>query len=93
MARGVKFSGANGSLGAPTGDEDRVCSLPVFRNGTCVVSCWEFSEEEIQEIIKTKCIYLSLLSGITMSPAIVLASKKEMSVFLLDYGKTFKEIE
>jgi len=54
MARGVKFSDMNGELGAPKDDEDRVNSLPVFRNGSCVVSCWEFSNEEIQEIIKTK---------------------------------------
>jgi len=90
MARGVKFSDMNGELGAPKDDEDRVNSLPVFRNGSCVVSCWEFSNEEIQEIIKTKRVYLSLLSGLTMSPAIILALREEMKVFLLDYGKTFK---
>jgi len=91
MAYGVEFDGANGRLGAPQGDEDRVYPLPVFRNGAVVVSCWELTEAEVEEIVKTKRIYLSLLSGPTMCPAVLKVNRDELRVFILDYGGGFKK--
>lgn len=72
MGNPVNFKGANGDLLAPNGVDDVSCSsLPVFRNGINCVSCWEFSEAEITEIIKTKRIYISLWSGKTQPPIYV----------------------
>lgn len=72
MARPVEFNGMNFELGKPKGMDDLQCSpLPVFRNGINCVSCWEFTEQEIDKIIKTKRIFVSLWSGQTQPPVYI----------------------
>jgi hypothetical protein len=73
MGRGTKWHGANFELGRPKGWDEQQCnSLHVFRNGRDVVSCWELSDEEIAEIVKTRRVFL-LISGMgwTMPPAYI----------------------
>lgn len=68
MAHGVNFVGANCIYHAPEGKEDAVSSISAFRNGICVVTCWELTEEEIAEIVRTKRVYCLVMSGKVMFP-------------------------
>jgi len=65
----IEFDEQNGNLGKPVNMSDKECgSLPCFRDGLNVVSKWELTEEELKEIKKTKCIYVSVLSGKSSPP-------------------------
>ena len=86
MAAAVDFRGSNFTFMPPKGEEHRVGTLPVFRNGTCIVSCWELSEEEIAEIVKTKKVFLSSWSGLSMFPAFV-GSESVVRSVVVDFGK------
>lgn len=62
----IKNENTNDVLLPPEGSED-IIPLPiariVFSDGTqAVESCWELTEDEIQEIIKTKRIYFLSIS-------------------------------
>ena len=73
MSQGIKWPGANFELGRPHGWDEHQCnSLHVFRNGRDVVSCWELSDDEIAEIVRTRRVFL-LVSGMgwTMPPVYV----------------------
>ncbi len=61
----VKFSGYTGVLQAPESMPD-VMPLPFFRGEDTegvpvVISCWELTESELQEVIKTKRVWLSVV--------------------------------
>ena len=44
-----------------------------------VVSCWELSEEEIAEIVKTKKVYLSVLTfGQPVQPCLLTTKKEDV---------------
>ncbi len=63
MANGVDFPGSNRSYGPPEGvTEDQCKTLHIFTNGACLVSCWEFTDEEIAEIVRTRRAFLSVWS-------------------------------
>lgn len=55
------FPGANIILTAPDGMEEQVADLPVFRNGQFSVSAWELSDEELEEIIRTRRVHVAIL--------------------------------
>lgn len=59
MAQAIDFPGSNFVFGPPPGEGDRCSSLHVFRNGACIVSCWKLTQEEIDEIVKSGCVWLS----------------------------------
>lgn len=71
------FEGCNFVFTKPEGWRDEDCGdLPVYRGraltedgGTypCIISCWKFSKEDLEEIQKTGCIYLSV-TGTRMVP-------------------------
>ena len=84
MGHGVDFKGSNTELKAPAGAEN-VDSLHVFRNGTCCVSCWELSDEEIAEIVRTRRIFLSIFAGNTQPPCFV-GGEEETRGLIADYG-------
>ncbi len=88
MAYAVEFPGANRVLGAPPGAEN-VSSMHTFTNGNCSVSCWELDDAELAEVIRTRRIFLSVLSGVTQ-PAVFLAPESVMRGFLVDYGGTWR---
>jgi len=81
MATAVDFPESNDVLKAAPGTEDAVNDLRIFRQGLsftpngqrldlCVVSCWELSDEELAEVIRTKRIYFQAL-GRTHPPIMV----------------------
>lgn len=86
MGYPVKFNGANSELKAPKGVDEISCSdLPVFKNGINCVSCWEFSEEELKEIIETKRIYVSIWFGKTQPP-MFLGTEENVRAIIADNG-------
>lgn len=90
MAQACFFEGANGKRTAPAESEETVSDLHVFANGMCCISCWELSEEELAEILRTKRIYLSVFSGITQPPVFVGGEGETRSV-VQDYGGVWKK--
>lgn len=86
MAIGVSFDESNMALSPPEGvSEDEVYSLSVLKTiilsnnepQPVVISCWKVSQEELDEIIRTKRIWL-LVMGKTMPPVCVEGIKPEM---------------
>lgn len=59
----VEFRGANCVLHGKNCD-----SLPCFRDGRCVVSCWQLSDDELKAIQLTGQIYISVYSGQSSPP-------------------------
>ncbi|MCK5607126.1 hypothetical protein KAR91_34905 [Candidatus Pacearchaeota archaeon] len=65
----IEFDEQSAVLGKPASMTDKECSsLPCFRDGVNVISKWELTEEELEEIKKTKCIYVNVLSGKSSPP-------------------------
>ena len=83
MAYPVHFKGANLVLQAPEGRDD-VSDLHVMRNRGMVVSCWELSDAELEEIRLTARIFLSVM-GHTMAPAFI-GTGEVMRDFTAEYG-------
>ena len=84
MSIPVAFPGSNAVLGPPPGSEN-IEPLPIFRNGTCCVSAWELTEEELAEIVKTKRVFLSVFFGNTQPPVYV-GSESSVREMCADYG-------
>lgn len=67
------FEGSNFTFTKPKDMTDEQCmDLPVFKGQTTdgfpvIISCWKFSKEDLEEIQKTGCIYLSI-TGYGMPP-------------------------
>lgn len=87
MAEAVDFAGSNFTFKAPADRED-IGDLHTFRqpNGPCNVSCWKLSAEELEEINRTGCVYLSILSGRIFFPAFV-GSESTVRSVVVDYGQ------
>lgn len=83
MAYAVNFVGSNVTLLAPPGRDD-VEDLHVMRNRGMVVSCWQLEPEEVDEVLRTGRIFLSVM-GATMAPAFI-GSGEVMRNFTADYG-------
>lgn len=84
MAQGVPFEGANTVFHAPEG-EDRVLPLHIFHNGSAMTSCWELTEEEIDEINNTGRIFVSVFGRAL--PPIFVGGELETRALLVDFGK------
>lgn len=71
--RGVSFPQQNNILGKPENMTDDECyGLPVHhyvtdRGFPAIISCWELTDEDIEQIIKTRRIWANTL-GKTLSP-------------------------
>jgi hypothetical protein len=69
----VDFAESNGVLGKPDCMTDEQCSdLPIHRfldqeNFPQIISCWQFSKEDLEEIRRTGKIWVQTV-GITLSP-------------------------
>lgn len=79
----IKYEYCNDILKAPIGKEDKVTDLPItrvqFEDGvTGVESCWQLSDEELEEIKLTKRIYFIAIAE--THPPILLTSKSCVSV-------------
>ncbi len=88
MAQPVHFHGANMVLGPPQGSEN-VCDLFTYTNGRCSVSCWEFSPEELAEIMRTGRVFVSILSGSTQPPVFI-GSEENVRDLVVDYGGVWR---
>lgn len=86
MGHGVDFPGTNRKLGPPKGmDETSVYTLPVYSNGACCVSKWALSPEELEEVQRTGCVYVSVFSGKSMPPIFV-GGEEQVRQLIADYG-------
>lgn len=90
MAQGVDFPGTNKFYGAPPGKEDAVVGIPVFTNGVCVITCWEFTDEELAEILRTRRVYMSMMSGPHLFPHYI-GLENQVRELNADYGIWKKE--
>jgi hypothetical protein len=61
-----KFPEANDILGA--GNQEGVGDLAIYRAPGVFISKWEFSDDEIEEIIKTRCAYIGVKGVPTYFP-------------------------
>lgn len=84
MSKPVAFPGHNFILGPPPGAEN-VSPLPIFRNGTCCVSAWELTDDEIAEIVASRRVFLSVFFGNTQ-PAVYVGSETTVREVVADYG-------
>lgn len=90
MAEGVEFAGANRRYAPPEGvSEDQCKTLHVFTNGACLVSCWQLSDDEIAEVIRSRRVFLSVWSGGTLFPVFV-GSESVTRGVVADYGGVWK---
>lgn len=90
MGRPVEFIGQQRIFGPPPGKEEEIGSLPVFGNGVSVVSCWELSEKELEDIKAAGGrLYLSVMSGHHVLPCFV-GSERETAAVVADTGKVWR---
>jgi hypothetical protein len=81
MAKPVGFDQANTVLGPPPGRADEIDPLFIYRyNGQCV-SCWRLSPEELEEVKRTGCIFVNVLSGETQPPILIWAGPLAAGLF------------
>lgn len=71
MSQAVKFDGTNRYFGPPPNDYQEIYGVHAFVNKQSVITKWEFTEAEIAEIIKTKCVFVSMMSAPIMFPHFV----------------------
>ncbi|RKD61539.1 hypothetical protein [Rhizobium sp. WW_1] len=88
MATPVHFHGANMLLGPPKGSEN-VGELHTYTNGRCSVSCWEFSPEELAEIVRTGRVFVSIFSGQSQPPVHV-GSEDGVRDVVVDFGGVWR---
>lgn len=91
MGQPANWHGANKTLGPPRGkDETQVGSLPVFTNGVQCVSCWELSDEELAEVVRSKRVFLVVMYGQSQPPVYV-GTEETARTVCADYGLWRKE--
>lgn len=88
MGKGIEFVGANQDFKAPKGmTEEQVYTLPTKigvdeeLDNIAVVSCWEFSDEEMAIFLSTKRMYLKVLGGqpaVCLSPSYTLVESVKL---------------
>lgn len=91
MGQPINFDGANRHYRPPPGREADVGTLSVFSNGACLVSCWELTDAEIEEVIRTRRVFLSSMSGEVLFPLFV-GSESVVRSVVVDYGKVWPKV-
>lgn len=91
MAHPVSFHGVNKAFGPPPGRDD-VGTLEVFMNGACIVSAWELTDAEIEEVVRTRRVFLSSMSGSVLYPVFV-GSESVVRGVVVDYGAVWPRQE
>lgn len=89
MATPVKFPSANTKLLPPKGEEETIQEMHVYRFGNVCVSKWKLDPQEIEEVNRTGCIFLSIFS--TMIPAVYLGSEDNVRSVCVDYAPLWKK--
>jgi len=91
MGHGIDWPGKNRSLLPPPGVSESQChTLHVFNNGTCSVSCWELTDEEWEEVLRTRRIYASVWYG-SSQPPMLIGSESVVREVVADYGAVWKK--
>ncbi|MCT4086663.1 hypothetical protein HZP82_04635 [Elizabethkingia anophelis] len=56
--------------------------LPVYRSEDAqAISCWELTDEEIEKIKETKCLYLSMMTFVQpLQPVYLAVDKEELGI-------------
>jgi hypothetical protein len=90
MATPVDFKGTNIAMLAPDGRED-IADVKAFTNGRCFVTKWKLTADELAEISRTGCVFVSLF-GNGMQPLFV-GGAEEVRGVIVDYGPTFPSQE
>lgn len=79
MGQPMWFEEANITLGPPGGMEADVVPLPVHRTvDGQLVSCWQVTADELEEIVRTKKVWISVWGGATQPPVFVTGHKQEV---------------
>lgn len=90
MANGTDFDGSNAKYGPPSGvSEDQCKTLHVFKNGACIVSCWELDNAELAEVIRTRRVFSSIWSGQKLYPQFI-GSESAVHAVVADFGAVWK---
>ena len=63
------FKECNKVLNGPENTD--ILNLPIRTDGRICSSVWELSKQEIEEVIRSKKIIISIYSGVTQPPMIV----------------------
>jgi hypothetical protein len=53
-----------GSTGAQT--------LPIFRDGLQIISCWQLTPEEMLEVAATGRVYVSVMTTVNIPPVLIM---------------------
>lgn len=85
----VDFKGSTHNFGPPVGREESVGRLPCFLNGVNVVCAWELSDEEIEDIVKTRQVWVSMMTGMQVFP-VYAGSEKTTAAVVIDTGKIWR---
>ena len=94
MGIGVAHPFWNFTFGPPPGEEERVGEIKVFittnpagTQMTSVTTCWDLTDEEIAEIVRTKRIMMNTMGGGLQAHYI--APESKMREFVTAFGKTW----
>lgn len=76
-------------LAAPEGMEHQVDALPCFRNGVMTVSCWQLTQEELNEVVASGGkVFLAVMFGATQPP-VFLSDEHSVREVVGRYGPTW----
>lgn len=84
MAEATSFPESNSFLNPPDGMTEEECGVLSIAKGEAngwpvIISCWKLDQEELDEVIRTKRIWLMTL-GDSMNPVLVLGNRPKMKV-------------
>lgn len=84
MAEAVSFPESNDYLSPPEGMTLEECSVlsiarAEVRGFPVILSCWKLEQDELDEVVRTKRVWLMSL-GSSMSPIIVMGTRPKMEV-------------
>ena len=85
LGNGVDFKGTNKTY---RGNGNDVADVNVFTNGKCIVIAHELSDEELEEIVRTRKVFSSSLSGSVLYPIFV-GSESAVRSVVVDYGNVW----
>lgn len=99
MAQGIDHPHWNFTFTAPRGEEDRVGDLRVFitvapgpapagrPHITSVTTCWELTDSDIEEIVRTRKVMMNCMGG--GLPAHFISGPESMREFVTAFGRTW----
>lgn len=91
MGRGVDWPGSNGVRTAPAGHEGHVSTVPVFANSQTCVTCWELSEEELAEVVRTRRVFASVFMFGGNMPPLYVGDEASTREVVADYGTVWRK--